>query len=61
MSKPIKEQLLEKGLLKLAGHDKAKLHKAYRIKKCRHRGNVCGLCTEWQYKECLASYGPGKD
>lgn len=61
MSKPIKDQLMEKGLLKLAGHDKAKLHKAYRIKKCRHAGLVCGLCTEWQYKQCLNTYGAGKD
>lgn len=59
MTKTLKDQLLEKGLLKLAG-DKPKLHKAFRLKACRHHGRVCSACTEWQYKQCLETYGPEK-
>jgi hypothetical protein len=60
MTKTLKEQLLEKGLLKLAGTLPI-LHKAYRIKKCRYEGRTCAGCTDWQYNQCVQKYGAGKD
>ena len=56
MSKSIRDQLLGKDLLKLAGAV-PKLHKAYRIRKCGRQGLSCSSCTSWQYRECLESYG----
>ena len=61
MSKSIKDQLLEKGLLKLAGSDKARIHKAYRMQKCRVARLNCIACTEWQYMQCMEKFGSGKD
>lgn len=56
MTKSLQEQLIEKGLVVLAG-TRPKLKKAFSLQKCYHKKMVCRKCTLFRYEECKAYYG----